>query len=146
MNFKSWEEVFRSLRECAAAGEVRGYRFGSFTVLDPESFKVATSKSILRFSELEAVLGRTFSNRVKSVIRKIFSKKDFSKIDSLYLLNVEMFCKAQAEAAEMLPKEILLGLVKDKTGLSTEESIKIYLENILNSTKIENPLLECSTM
>lgn len=145
MDFKCWEAIFRSLRESAAAGNVRGYRFGDYTVLDPESFKVITNKNVVRFSELEGILDATFSKRVKCVVRKIFSRKKFSKVDEAYLLAVERICRVQAEAAEKLPKEELFELVKNKTGLSTEEA-RIYLENILNSTEAERFLFEISAM
>lgn len=146
MDFKCWEEIFRSLRESAAAGKVKGYRFGDYTVLDPESFKVITNKNVVRFSEFEGILDTTFSNRVKCVVRKIFSKKKFSKVDETYLLAMEKICSMQAEGTKRLPKEELFELVKSRTGLSTDENVKIYLENIILNTDAGRFLFEVPAM
>ena len=132
MDFRTWEEIFRSLREGVANCEIRGYRFGDFTVMDPEGLKVDTSKSIVKFSDFEKVLdNEEFANQIKIAVQKIFIEKSYSENLTKILRSAEDFCAKEVVKQVTLTKESLFELIKETTGLGTLREIEIYLDNIL---------------
>lgn len=133
MDFKLWEEIFRSLREDVESRQIKGYRFGDFTLMDPESFKVDTSKSILKFSDLEKVLDdEELANEVKVAVQKIFVEKSYSRELIHPLVDMEDFCARQAVESVALTKEMFFEAIKESTLLDTDREVEIYLNEFLN--------------